>query len=130
MKFEIKNAEELFPEGTRDFTIPWENIEQAYEGRINCCACGCSGDYYYTQHYCDYRLEFDGNDLLVSSDKKIARLLTEMQESEGVGWYRDDIGGGYILEIETKSYGPTYNKIKEGIRVYFKNSAFKNTKNK
>ena len=118
MKFEIKNAEELYPEGTQDFTIPWENIEKVYEGQLNCCACGCGGDYLFTQHYCDYRLESDGNDLLVSSDEKIVRLLTVMQESKRVGWMQGS--SGYILEVELRSRRTDYGTIDEGIRVYFK----------
>lgn len=34
----------------RDFRFDFKNIVSVYDGRLNSCACGCSGDYYYTSH--------------------------------------------------------------------------------
>ena len=127
MNFKIKNTTPLYPTDTKDFEIGWETIEQVYEGQLNCCSCGCGGDYFYTQHYCDHRRQsyFDLA-FLKSSDEKIKTLLSIVEESNNVGWMYCNTTNRYILEAKLKEYTEygTNQIIEQGIRVYFMTKPF------
>lgn len=124
MNFKIKNTTPLYPTDTKDFEIGWETIEQVYEGQLNCCACGCGGDYFYTQHYCDHRRQMDGNPFLKSSDEKITILLRKVEKSNNVGWMYCNTTNRYILEAKLKEYTESKQIIEQGIRVYFMTKPF------
>ena len=133
MEFKIKNVTP-FEVGPRDFTIEWNKIESVYKGRLNACACGCSGEYLYTQHYANYRAESDGNMLLLDDvsenrDNQISKILTDkFLNNTNISYQRSD--GEFIFEVETERYMETnendwQEEIIEGFRIYQKFKPFK-----
>ena len=87
----LKNVKPLDPIA-RDYNIDWKNVEDVYIGRLDCCGCGCEGDYLYTTHYANYRANTDGNKLLLDLvsnelDERIQEIIEEMSKSEDIGQY-------------------------------------------
>ena len=133
MEFKIKNVTPLEVD-PRDFTIEWNKIESIYKGRLNACACGCSGDYLYTQHYANYRAESDGNMLLLDHvsekrDNRISKILTHnFLNNNNITYLRSD--GQFIFEVETERYMDRdedgwEEEIVKGFRIYQNFKPFK-----
>jgi len=133
MEFKIKNVTPFEVE-PRDFTIEWNKIESVYKGRLNACACGCSGQYLYTQHYANYRAESDGNMLLLDDvsekrDHQISKILTDkFLNNNNISYQRSN--GEFIFEVETDRYMETdengwEEEIVKGFRIYQKFKPFK-----
>jgi len=132
----LKNVKP-FPQETRDFRIEWDKIESVYEGRLNSCACGCSGDYLYTKTYGLYHEAVNNYDGLrkqtsVDMDLKISRILQAMERrSSDVRYQRED--NGVILELHADTIKESYweeedsyshEVIEKGYRVYLKWTSF------
>lgn len=124
MDFKIKNVHPFETE-PKDFTINWENIDSVYKGRLNSCACGCEGEYLYTQHYANFRANTDGNKLLLDGsnddvDKRIKRIIEYFVKDKGVNkTYLHNIDE-VIFEVETHRED---DKV-FGYRIYHKNKPF------
>jgi hypothetical protein len=75
--------------------ITLENVEQMYEGKGNCCRCGCGGNYYYPDH----------------NARKIENVLKRMAS----GKYKVESIDNYIFEIiideDTDRFGQPKTKV-------------------
>jgi len=105
MEFQIKNATPLYE--PMNFKINWENISGVYKGVLNACGCGCKGDYFYTQHYANYRANTDGNTLLLDGtsdelDLAIENIIIEKFSNSSDVKYTH-VGDEWILEVETST---------------------------
>jgi hypothetical protein len=92
MTFTIKHTPFLpglveSPIKPKEITISIGQIDQMYEGRGNCCRCGCGGNYYYLDH----------------NSRKIINALKKMAS----GKYDVESIDDYIFEITIDEY---YNK--------------------
>ena len=123
----IHNAK-ILTDTKRDFSIRWECIEQVYDGQLNSCACGCQGDYLYTEHYADIRnVGRKPNVMLHSSNTRIVKILEEMSVAHEVGFQQED--NGWILELQTETTKNGYDdEVELGYRIYFKNRPFEHKK--
>lgn len=133
MEFKIKNVTPLEVD-PREFTIQWDKISSIYKGRLNSCACGCAGDYLYTQHYANYRANTDGNKLLLDlvsewKDAKISNILTDkFLNNNNITYLRSN--DEFIFEVETDRYMESNEhdweeEIILGYRIYQKFKPFK-----
>ena len=94
-------------EKTKSFTL--DDIDQVYFGQLNCCACGCGGDYY------DIKGSYDSKE---RSLRMIKRAIRKLSMSGDVSSLDD-----YIFELKTETYDSGYwgDSVKEnGIRIYLK----------
>ena len=105
MEFQINEVTPVYEK--RNFKINWKNITGIYKGVLNACGCGCNGDYFYTQHYANYRAYTDGNKLLLSEaseelDLSIKNIIAEKfaNSSDVIYTSYDD---EWILEIKTST---------------------------
>ena len=129
MEFQIKNVKPMSLDPV-NFKINWENISTIYAGKLNSCACGCGGNYFYTQNYANYRAETDGNRLLLDEvsdevDLFIQNIITEkFLNSSDVKYMHS--GNEWILEVETSSRIDEYNdEVIKGYRIYSNFNPFK-----
>jgi len=124
-RIEITGAKLLTP-SKRDFSIQWECISSVYEGQLNCCACGCQGDYLYTKHCTDILNVGRTSAIMHPSDERIKHILDEMSRSPEVGFIQDS--GGWILEVHTETKDNWEgDEMEIGYRVYFKNIPLEHT---
>lgn len=72
------------PKNPKEITISIGQIEQMYEGRGNCCRCGCAGNYH----------------TLENNSRKIINALQKMAS----GKYHVESIDDYIFEIVLKEY--------------------------
>lgn len=107
-------------EASKTFSLDEKDIEQTYTGQLNCCACGCAGNYY----------KMDKNPKAVRRAinllKKTNMITTSNGEPMGLKfqeWNEKD-GHCVCIEIETSHNRDTaYNRSAEivrGTRIYFK----------
>jgi len=131
MEFEIKNVKPFEVE-PRDFTIEWNKIESVYKGRLNACACGCEGEYLYTQHYAKCIAKNDGNMLLLDdvSDKQdlfIQGILNNEFQNNNITYIKSN--DEWIFEVETNreviKNGGWDEEAIYGYRVYQKFNTIK-----
>lgn len=124
-RIEIKNARILM-DTKKDFSIQWECIEQVYEGQLNCCACGCQGDYLYTKHYTDILNVGRTSAFMCPSDEEIKSILDLISTSNEVGFQQGT--DGWILELHTETKDNwDGDEIEIGYRIYFKNRPLEHT---
>ena len=132
MKFEIKNVKPFEVE-PRDFTIEWNKIKSVYKGRLNACACGCEGEYLYTQHYAKCKAKNDGNRFFLdevsdSQDLFIQGILNNEFQNNNITYIKSN--DEWIFEVETNrevikdGYGWD-EEIVYGYRVYKKFNTIK-----
>lgn len=126
MEIRIHNAK-ILTETEKDFTIRLKNIDQVYEGQLNCCACGCEGEYLSTKHRADIfnigRTEY----FIPANDERIQGILKTMMDSDEVGFQQSS--DGYILELHTHTtdyvdHDSGKDEQEMGYRVYLRNWAF------
>ena len=132
MEFEIKNVKPFEVE-PRDFTIEWNKIQSVYKGRLNACACGCAGEYLYTQHYAKCKAKNDGNRLFLDkvSDKQdlfIQGILNNEFQNNNITYIKSN--DEWIFEVETnreviKDDYRLDEEIVYGYRVYQKFNTIK-----
>ena len=129
MKFEIKNVKPFEVE-PRDFTIEWNKIAKVYRGRLNACACGCEGEYLYTQHYANYKADNDGNRLLLdevsdNQDLGIQGILNDEFQNNNITYIKSN--DEWIFEVETNRevIKEWDEEIVYGFRIYKKFNTIK-----
>jgi hypothetical protein len=127
MKFEIKNVKPFEVEPI-DFTIEWNRIEKVYRGRLNACACGCEGEYLYTQHYANCKADMSLDEVSDSQDLFIQGILNNEFQNNNITYIKSN--DEWIFEVETNrevikdDYGWD-EEIVYGYRVYKKFNTIK-----
>lgn len=71
--------------------ITFDMVDTLYEGRGDCCRCGCGGNYYYPN----------------KNKRKIMNALEKMQS----GYYEVTSIDDYIFEIELESFDSGRTKV-------------------
>ena len=91
----------------------YEDIDQLYVGKGDCCRCGCGGAYFYPKHEADrFNAEPDRRaDLMIpNSDDYIHEILRDYfvpisnDSSQGQDWGSTAVlsQSGYIIEVDLK----------------------------
>lgn len=85
------HSPELGVQEPRDITFSLGDIDQLYEGRGNCCRCGCGGNYYNLER----------------NSRKIINALQKMTS----GRYDVESIDDYIFEITIDEYYDKYGQF-------------------
>lgn len=78
------HSPELGVQEPREITFSLDDVDTLYEGRGNCCRCGCGGDYYYL-------------------DRNSRKIMNALQRMES-GSYNIESIDDYIFEIVLDEY--------------------------
>ena len=76
----------------KEITFSLDDVDTLYEGRGNCCRCGCGGDYYYL-------------------DRNSLKIINVLQKMESGGYHIESIDD-YIFEIVLNEYYSKNGELK------------------
>jgi hypothetical protein len=89
-------------EMTQSFEINFDKILQVYRGKLDCCRCGCEGDYLYTSIEAEKLNADRENHFIKSSDKAIMNDIKKFVSGDyEVQFMHNDTHNELILEIHT-----------------------------
>ena len=112
-------------EHTETFQINFDKITKVYRGKLDCCRCGCGGNYLYTSIEAE-RLNADrDNHFIKSSDRAIMNDIKKFVSGDyEVKFMHFDTADGYdnelILEIHTHDLELAEEDERMGVTMYIK----------
>lgn len=86
------HSPELGVQEPREITFSLDDVDTLYEGRGNCCRCGCGGDYYYL-------------------DRNSHKIMNALQKMESGSYHIESIND-YIFEIVLNEYYSKNGELK------------------
>lgn len=86
------HSPELGVQEPREITFSLDDVDTLYEGRGNCCRCGCGGDYYYL-------------------DRNSHKIMNVLQKMESGSYHIESIDD-YIFEIVLNEYYSKNGELK------------------
>ena len=106
-------------EMTQTFEINFDKILQVYRGKLDCCRCGCEGDYLYTSVEAEKLNAERDNHFIKSSDKAIMNDIKKFVSGDyEVQFIHNDTHNELILEIHTHDLERSEEDERMGVTIY------------
>ena len=108
-------------EMTQTFEINFDKITSVYRGKLDCCRCGCGGNYLYTSVEAEKLNADRDKHFIKSSDRAIMNEIKKFVSGDyEVQFTCDGYDNELILEIHTHDSELAEEDERMGVTIYMK----------